>query len=82
MSLVTRLRARIKGQTSGNELQSSQATKYTATVRRFGSRKLLVATCLLLSSVSDSVAHTVSIGYDAVGGGIFDVWYGTYHAAT
>ncbi len=80
MSLVTRLRDRIQGQTSGNELQSSQATKYMATVRRFGSRKLFVATCLLLPAVSESVAHTVSIGYDAVGGGIFDVWYGTYHA--
>lgn len=82
MSLVIRPRARIPGRTSGNELQSSQATNCIAAVRRFSGRKLLAATWLLLSSVSDSVAHTVSIGYDAVGGGVFDVWYGTYHAAT
>jgi fibronectin-binding autotransporter adhesin len=35
---------------------------------------------LLLSSIGASFAHTVSIGYEALGGGVFDVWYGTYHS--
>jgi uncharacterized protein YhjY with autotransporter beta-barrel domain len=39
-----------------------------------------LATCLLLSFIDDSFAHTVSIGYEASGGGVFDVWYGTYHS--
>src|SRR6185312_16818785 len=47
--------------------------------RRSRARKLLLATCLLFSSSGYSFAHTVSIGYEALGGGVFDVWYGTYH---
>lgn len=74
-----RLRARSKEQFGGNELQNGRAIKYKATVAR-RKRKLLAATCLLLSPITASFAHTVSIGYDALGGGIFDVWYGTYHA--
>jgi uncharacterized protein with beta-barrel porin domain len=47
---------------------------------RFGKRTLLLASFLLLSSASAALAHTVSVGYEALGGGIFDIWYGTYHA--
>jgi hypothetical protein len=79
--VVSRLRTRNPGQTCGKERQSGQAIKCTATViGRFGRRKLFLATCLLLSSIGDSFAHTVSIGYEALGGGVFDVWYGTYHS--
>ena len=74
------LRARSQGQTYGENLPSGQALKYTAWVQRFVSRTLLPAFCLLLPFVGDSFAHTVSIGYEALGGGVFDVWYGTYHA--
>jgi uncharacterized protein YhjY with autotransporter beta-barrel domain len=74
------LRARSQGQTYGDDLKNGQALKSTALVQRIGSRKLLLATSLLLSSASHSFAHTVSIGYEALGGGVFDVWYGTYHA--
>jgi uncharacterized protein YhjY with autotransporter beta-barrel domain len=53
----------------------------TATaISRFGRRKLLLATGLLLSSIGASFAHTVSIGYEALGGGVFDIFYGTYHS--
>ena len=79
---VSSLRACNRGQILGKELQSGQAVECTATVQRFGRRKLFLATCLLLSPLSDSFAHTVSIGYVAQGGGVFDVWYGTYHAGT
>ena len=34
---------------------------------------------LLLSPTSAALAHTVSVGYEALGGGVFDIWYGTYH---
>jgi outer membrane autotransporter protein len=54
--------------------------KCTATtVKRFGRRNLFLATCLLLSPIGASFAHTVSIGYEVLGGGVFDIWYGTYH---
>ncbi len=79
--VVSRLRARNSGQTRGKVRPSGQAMKCSATVmRRFSRRKLFVVTCLLLSSIGDSFAHTVSIGYEALGGGVFDVWYGTYHS--
>ena len=53
----------------------------TATViRRFGSRELFLAICLLLSPIRDAFAHTSSVGYEVLGGGVFDVWYGTYHS--
>jgi uncharacterized protein YhjY with autotransporter beta-barrel domain len=35
---------------------------------------------MLLSSTGASFAHTVSIGYEVLGGGVFDIWYGTYHS--
>ena len=79
---VSSLRARNRGEARGKELQSGQAVECTAKARRFGRRKLFLATCLLLSPLSDAFAHTVSIGYVAQGGGVFDVWYGTYHAGT
>src|SRR6266481_2186633 len=79
---VSRLRTRNPGRTCGKERPSGQAIKCTATaIRWFGRRKLFLSTCLLLSSIGASFAHTVSIGYEAPGGGIFDIWYGTYHAA-
>jgi uncharacterized protein YhjY with autotransporter beta-barrel domain len=79
--VVSGLRTRNPGRTCGKERPSSQAIKCTATViRRFGGRKLSLATCLLLSSIGASFAHTVSIGYEALGGGVFDIWYGTYHS--
>src|SRR6266404_6295680 len=78
---VSRLRTRNPGRACGKGRPSGQAIKCTATViRRFGSRKLFLSACLLLSSVGASFAHTVSIGYEALGGGVFDIWYGTYHA--
>jgi hypothetical protein len=78
---VSRLRARNPGQTCGKEPPSGQAINCTATViRRFGGQKLFLATCLLLSSIGASFAHTVSIGYEALGAGVFDIWYGTYHS--
>lgn len=78
---VSRLRSRIPGRTCGEERPSDQATKCTATaIRRLGRRKLLLATGLLLSSMGASFAHTVSIGYEALGGGVFDIFYGTYHS--
>ena len=79
--VVSRLHTRNPGQTCGKERPSGPAIKCTATViRTVGRRKLLLATCLLLSSIGASFAHTVSIGYEALGGGVFDVWYGTYHS--
>jgi hypothetical protein len=79
--VVSRLRTRNPGRTCGKERPSGQAIKCTATViRRFGRRKLFLSACLLLSSIGASFAHTVSIGYEALGGGVFDIWYGTYHA--
>ena len=74
------LRARSQGQTYGENLQDCQAITYTALVQRFAGRKLLPAICLLFPFVSISFAHTVSIGYEALGAGVFDVWYGTYHS--
>jgi len=47
---------------------------------RFGKRTLLLATSLLSSSMTVAHAHTVSVGYEALGGGVFDIWYGTYHS--
>jgi Autotransporter beta-domain len=46
---------------------------------RFGKRALLLAASLL-SSMTVAHAHTVSVGYEALGGGVFDIWYGTYHS--
>jgi hypothetical protein len=47
--------------------------------RRFGKGALLLAaSSLSLMSVAD--AHTVSVGYEALGGGVFDIWYGSYHS--
>jgi hypothetical protein len=78
--VVNRLRPRNPGQTRGKERPSGQAIECTATViRRFG-RKLFLATSLLLSSIGASFAHTVSIGYEALAGGVFDIWYGSYHS--
>jgi uncharacterized protein YhjY with autotransporter beta-barrel domain len=78
--VVSRLRTRNLKRTCGKERPSGQAIKCTATtVKRFGRRKLFLATCLLLSPIGASFAHTVSIGYEVLGGGIFDIWYGTYH---
>lgn len=51
-----------------------------AIVRRFGKPKLCLAVFLSLAPVGASLAHTVSIGYEALGNGVFDVWYGTYHS--
>jgi len=36
----------------------------------------------LLLPVSAAIAHTVSVGYENLGGGVFNIWYGTYHANT
>jgi uncharacterized protein YhjY with autotransporter beta-barrel domain len=78
---VSRLRTRNPGRTRGRERPSGQAVKCATTaIRRFGRRKLLLATCLLLSSNGASFAHTVSIGYELLGGGVLDIWYGTYHS--
>jgi uncharacterized protein with beta-barrel porin domain len=38
-----------------------------------------LAAFLMLPSISAALAHTVSVGYEALGGGVFDIWYGTYH---
>jgi uncharacterized protein YhjY with autotransporter beta-barrel domain len=81
---ISRLRTRNPRRTCGKD-QSGQAIKCTmkctvTVTRRFGRRELLLATCLLLSSNGASFAHTVSIGYEVLGGGVFDIWYGTYHA--
>ena len=79
--VVSRLRTRSPGPTSGKERPSGQGIKCTATlIVRSGRRKLLLATCFLMSSIGASFAHTVSIGYEALGGGVFDIFYGTYHA--
>jgi Autotransporter beta-domain len=81
MLVGSRLRVRNRGRTCGKERPSGQAINCTATaITWFGRRKLLLATGLLLSSIGASSAHTVSIGYEALGGGVFDIWYGTYHA--
>jgi hypothetical protein len=50
--------------------------------RRFGKRALLLvaATSLLSCSMTVANAHTVSVGYEALGGGVFDIWYGSYHS--
>ncbi len=81
MLVASRLRTRNSGQPCGKERPSGHAIKCTATaIRRLRRRKLVLTTCLLLSSIGDSFAHTVSIGYEALGGGVFDVWYGTYHS--
>jgi hypothetical protein len=78
--VVSRLRTRNPGQTCGEERPGGQAMDCTAaSAKRFGRRKLFLATCLLLSPIGASFAHTVSIGYEVLGGGIFDIWYGTYH---
>jgi len=80
VSAVSRFRTR-KPRHSCGERQSGEASKCTPTVvRRFGRRRLILATCLLLPPVDVSFAHTVSIGYEALGGGVFNVWYGTYHS--
>jgi uncharacterized protein YhjY with autotransporter beta-barrel domain len=76
---VSRLRMRNPGRTCGKERPSGQAIKCTA-IGRFGRRKLFLASGLLLSSIGASFAHTVSIGYEALGGGVFDIFYGTYHS--
>ena len=34
---------------------------------------------VVAASISVAEAHTVSVGYEALGGGVFDIWYGTYH---
>jgi Autotransporter beta-domain len=47
---------------------------------RFVKRALFLATSLLASSATFTYAHTVSVGYEALGGGVFDIWYGTYHS--
>jgi autotransporter-like protein len=79
--VLSGLRTRNPGQTRGKEAPRCPAIKCTASViRRSGQRRLFLATGLLLSSVGASFAHTVSIGYEALGGGVFDVWYGTYHS--
>src|SRR5450755_867891 len=79
--VVSRLRTRNPGRTCGKKRPSAQAIKCTVTgITRFGRRKVLLAACLLLPSIGASFAHTVSIGYEALGGGIFDIWYGTYHS--
>jgi Autotransporter beta-domain len=49
-------------------------------LRRFAKRTCLPATLLLSASISVAEAHTVSVGYEALGGGVFDIWYGTYHS--
>jgi Autotransporter beta-domain len=51
-----------------------------AVVKQRGRRALLAAVLLLSSAVTVAHAHTVSIGYEALGGGVFDIWYGTYHS--
>ena len=61
---------------SRRALQARQARA----LGRPGKPKLLLATALLLSSIGAAAAHTVSVGYEALGGGVFDIWYGTYHA--
>lgn len=48
--------------------------------RRSARHSLLLATSLLLP-LEAAFAHTVSVGYSSQGGGVVDVWYGTYHAA-
>jgi len=78
---VSRLRTRNRGRTRGTTRSSGQAIKCTA-IKRSSGRKLFLASCLLLSSTGASFAHTVSIGYEVLGGGVFDIWYGTYHAGT
>jgi hypothetical protein len=47
---------------------------------RSPAQALLLTTALLFSSVTFAHAHTVSVGYEALGGGVFDIWYGTYHS--
>jgi uncharacterized protein YhjY with autotransporter beta-barrel domain len=78
---VSQLRGRNRRRTRGTTRSSGQAIKCTATaIKRCGKRKLFLASCLLLSSTGASFAHTVSIGYEVLGGGVFDIWYGTYHS--
>jgi uncharacterized protein YhjY with autotransporter beta-barrel domain len=49
--------------------------------RRFDRRTLVLATATsLLFSMTAANAHTVSVGYEALGGGVFDIWYGSYHS--
>ena len=78
--MVSRLRTRNPAGKCGIGRPSDQAIKCTATTgQRFGRRKLFLATFLLLSPIGESFAHTVSIGYETLGAGVFDIWYGTYH---
>ena len=46
---------------------------------RLAKRTLLPAILLVSAPMSVAEAHTVSIGYEALGGGVFDIWYGSYH---
>ena|ERR1700683_451376 len=32
------------------------------------------------SNIRRGFCSTVSVGYEALGGGVFDIWYGTYHS--
>lgn len=81
MDLVgSRLRMLTPGLKRSKKRPSHLAIKRTSTnTKRSGRRKLFLATCLLLSPIGASFAHTVSIGYETLGGGVFDIWYGTYH---
>jgi uncharacterized protein YhjY with autotransporter beta-barrel domain len=79
--VVSRWRTRDPGRTCGKKRPSGRANGCTAAaITRFAGRKPLFAACLLLSSAGASFAHTVSVGYEALGAGVFDIWYGTYHS--
>jgi outer membrane autotransporter protein len=62
------------GVTGATDLELSQK------LRQFAKHTLLSAALLLSASMGVAEAHTVSVGYEALGGGVFDIWYGTYHS--
>ncbi len=41
-----------------------------------------IALFVLLLPFGAARAHTNSVGYESLGGGVFNIWYGTYHVAT
>jgi uncharacterized protein YhjY with autotransporter beta-barrel domain len=47
---------------------------------RFGKRDILLAIPALFLMIGAAIAHTVSVGYESLGGGSFNFWFGSYHS--